>query len=343
MPQAFVTGATGFVGSTLVRTLHQEGWDVTACHREGSNLAGVAGVCRWVLADITDAAAIGRAMPEDVDAVFHVAADLSFWRQRNAQQTRTNVDGTRHVVRAALLKRARRFVHTSSFAAWGPAHGDMLEETSPSKAQDHWVNYYRTKWQAEQEVVRGIRAGLAAVIVNPGNILGPGDTRNWGRSLVVLDRGELLAAPPGSGPWCHVADVAQALLAAAREGRVGERYMLGGCQASYREFLALAGQLLGRPPLRTVPRWLLASFARASSIASLFTRRQPTISAEFAHLLTADVGIRSDKAQRELGYRSRPLAQMVADTHAWLLEAGHLSASQRAPQRTARHTRQVDA
>ncbi|MEO8178872.1 MAG: NAD-dependent epimerase/dehydratase family protein [Deltaproteobacteria bacterium] len=319
MPTAFVTGGTGFVGLNLVRELTARGWEVTACHRAGSNLALLQ---RWgprlVRADVVEPEALLAAMPERPDAVFHLAASVNFWRPRNDEQTRVNVEGTRHVVEAALQRRARRFIHMSSLAAWAPADGDCIDETTPSKAEGHAVNYFRTKWLAEREVQNGIERGLDACFINPGNILGPLDANIWGRAFRMVQRGRLPLVPPGAAPFCHVREVVRAVVTAVDQGRSGERYILGGTQASYRELFGLVCDLLGRRCPPVAPRWLLSSLAVASDAVSRITRELPDLTPDMAVVLGVSFEARSAKAERELGFQPVAFRSMVQDTFEWL-------------------------
>ncbi len=319
MPHAFVTGGTGFVGSNLVRLLLERGWEVTVMHRRSSDSTAWKGLgVRLACADVTDEHAVHMALPHAVDVVFHLAASVSFSKRNDAEQTLVNVTGTRHVVRAALAKGAKRFVQTSSVAAYGPRDGDSLIETSPSRARNHWINYMRTKWLAEREVERGIELGLDAVFVNPCHILGPGDARNWGRTFLLAQEGNLPVTPPGAAPWCHVSDVVDAHVAAAERGRTGERYLLAGVQASYRDLFASICERLGRPLPPVVPAWVLRTAARAQALLYPRIGKEPTVSPELAHVLCANFRVSSAKAERELGYRSHDFDTMIHDTFEWL-------------------------
>ena len=324
MPRAFVTGGTGFVGLNLIQHLRAQHWDVTACHRQSSNLELVRRFGpRLVVADVLDPRALLEAMPERPDAVFHLAASVSFWAPNDDLQTRVNVVGTRNVVEAALERKAQRFIHMSSLAAWGPSDGDVIDEATPSRAPGHPVNYFRTKWLAEQEVLRGIERGLQAVFINPANILGPYDPNNWSRAFTLAKQGKMPLAPPGAAPFCHVREVARAALAAVDKGGIGERYILAGTQASYRELLQIVCELLGREPPRLAPRWLFLSLASLWDWASRVTGRQPDLTPDMARLLVSSFEARSSKAERELGFRSVPFRQMVEDTYEWM-RAEHL-------------------
>ena len=324
MPSAFVTGGTGFVGLNLIQLLRAEHWDVTACHRQSSSLKLIRRFSpRLVVADVLDRQALLAAMPERVDAVFHVAAKVSFWAPEHDEQTRINVEGTRNVVEAALERKAQRFIHMSSLAAWGPADGDVIDETTPSRAPGHPVNYFRTKWLGEQEVQRGIERGLRAVLLNPANILGPYDPNTWSRMFSLAQHGKLPVAPPGAAPFCHVREVVRALLRAVDRGGIGERYILAGTQATYREVFQIVHELLGRKPPPVAPGWLLLGLATARDWASRASAKEPEITPEMARVLSTRYEARSSKAERELGFQSVPLRQMLEDTFEWL-RAEHL-------------------
>jgi nucleoside-diphosphate-sugar epimerase len=319
MPTAFVTGATGFVGVNLLQELHGAGWRVIACHRAGSNVRKLERFAPELrVADVLDLPALLAALPEQVDAVFHLAASINFWRPRNTEQTLINVQGTRHVVEAALQRKARRFIHMSSVAAWGPAQGDLIDENMPSRAQAHRVNYFRTKWLAEQEVLGAVARGLPACVLNPGNILGPSDTQTWARSFRMAKERRLPLLPPGGGPFCHVQDVARAALAAVERGRVGERYVLGGVHASYVELFQRVCDLLGVPCPPVAPPWLFSTLAVLSDAWSRISRTEPDLTPDMASVLGVDYDARSTKAERELGYQRQPFPKQVQDTFDWL-------------------------
>ncbi|HTV23344.1 MAG TPA: NAD-dependent epimerase/dehydratase family protein [Polyangiaceae bacterium] len=324
MPSAFVTGGTGFVGLNLIQELRARHWEVTACHRQSSNLELIRRFApRLVVADVVDRQQMLSAMPERPDAVFHLAASVNFWQPKNDEQTRINVEGTRNLVEAALERKAQRFIHMSSVAAWGPSDGDVIDETTPSRAPGHGVNYFRTKWLSEQEVQRGIERGLRAVFINPANILGPYDPNTWSRTFALVKQGRLPLAPPGAAPWCHVHEVVRAALAAVEKGGIGERYLLAGTQATYAQLFDIVCELLGQRPLRVAPRWLLLLLAAARDQMSRVTGREPEITPDMARVLASSFEVRSTKAERELGYRSVPFRQMVEDTFEWM-RAEHL-------------------
>jgi len=322
---AFLTGATGFVGTVLAGELAAQGWQVTAMHRPGSNLKHVQRLAvRLVPGDITDKASLLAALPPAVDAVFHVAGDTSLWSRRNAQQNRVNVDGTRHMVEAALEHGARRFVHTSSISAYGLQTG-RIDERAEQLGRVSPVNYQRSKFLAEEEVRAGVRRGLDAVILNPAAIMGPYDTVNWARMIRLVHAGKLPGVPPGAMSFCHVREVAHAHIAAAERGKRGENYLLGGADAPLLELVHLIGEVAGRKvPAKPTPAWVLRAIGRAGEWASVLSGRQPTLTPEAARMVTRTLYCDCTKAERELGFRRVALRALVEDSYRWLKDEGLL-------------------
>jgi nucleoside-diphosphate-sugar epimerase len=322
MPTAFVTGGTGFLGSNLVGLLKEQGWRVIAMHRRTTNpdrLTALGAEPR--IAELDDVESLKRAMPDGVDAVFHVAASISWWRFDREQQERVNVGGTRCVAEAALARGAKRFVHTSSVAAYG-IQQTSIDERTPSTAGDSPFGYVRTKWLAEQEVRKAIEKGLAAIIVNPTNIMGPYDRTGWARLFRMLKEGKLPGVPPGSGSWCHSLEVARAHLAAVTQGKVGENYLLGGTDCTYAELATMMAELLGVKPPRPLPGAVLKAVGTCNEWLSIFSRKEPDMTYGSAFVVCSSWRVDTSKAVRELGYVPRSLREMIEDSYRWQKDAG---------------------
>jgi dihydroflavonol-4-reductase len=317
----FLTGATGFVGTVLARELVAQGWQVTAIHRPGSNTKHLGDVS-LTPGDVTDKASLMAALPQGVDAVFHLAGDTNLWSKRNERQTRVNVEGTRNMVEAALERGAKRFVHTSSISAYGMQSG-VIDESAEQLGRVSPVNYQRSKYLAEEEVRAGIRGGLDAVILNPAAIMGPYDTVNWARVIRLVCTGKLPGVPPGAMSFCHVEEVARAHIAAAERGRRGENYLLGGADAALIELVRQIGEVAGKKvPSRPTPAWVLRAIARVGSWVSSVTGKEPTLTPEGALMVTRTLYCRCLRAERELGFRRVELRRMVEDSHGWLRREG---------------------
>lgn len=327
---AFVTGSTGFIGLNLVEQLTAAGWRVVAMHRESSDLTCLKRFdVQSVAGDITEIESVERAMPENIDAVFHTAADLGVWSRNNNRQTRTNVVGTRNVVAAALTRRAKKFVHTSTSCVYGFV-SVPVDETAPHLGRGSRFNYMHSKTIAEDEVRKGIDNGLDAVILNPAHVLGRYDRHNWARLILHAARDELLRVPPGGGSFCHAGEVARAHIAAVTRGHKGENYLLAGADGSFQTVVATAGRILGRTlETRTVPAPALRLCATVLDAMSRITNREPLITPEGAALVTRNETFRSEKATRDLDYRPVPLHDMVKDCCDWLVAEGLLQKDDR--------------
>ena len=328
MPTAFVTGANGFVGVTLVEQLVDAGWDVTAMHRPTSDISDLERfpVTR-VIATLEDTAALGEAMPQGVDVVFHVAGDVSHWSGHRQRQTRTNVDGTRNVVNAALAGGAGRLVYTSSIASYGEVSGEVTEET-PSTALGGGVNYGRTKWLAEVEVRKGIDRGLDAVIIQPGSIFGRYDRHSWGRLITMVSSGTLPGVPGVTIDFCHGGAVARAHITAAQSGATGEAYLVGGTRATFIEAAQLvAEQTGGKVPRKPTPMWQLRALGAASDLGSRVTKKEPDVTPELVRQLSYSAWADVTKAVDQLDYEVVPLPVMVEEAVDWMRSEGLIPAS----------------
>ena len=304
---AFVTGASGFIGVNLVNQLGLAGWDVTAMHRASSDLDFLSRFpAQRVIGDITDAASLDTAMPEGVDAVFHVAGNVSFDAAGDAAQNKDNIDGTRNMVACALTKKARRFIHTSSGASWGLQDNVEINEESPTNIDDIPINYFRTKKLAEKEALKGVALGLDVVVINPANVVGPFDGVIWGPFVQAVAQGSLEKVGTGGAAFCHVEEVARSHIAAFGKARRGERYLLAGAQASFAEVGETVADLVGG----RAPR------------ASL--ERDPGMSPEMFNLMSLNQVIDCSKAIRELGFKPVALKTMYGDLCAWMREEGLL-------------------
>ncbi len=316
---AFVTGATGFLGLNLVQQLVEDGWHVTALHRASSNLAYLRRFpVTLAVGSVDNPASVHDAMPANVDAVFHVAGDVSFWRGHNTRQMLVNVYGTFNVLDAALMAGAKKFIHTSSIAAYGLPHGPF-DETAPLRGRGSWIGYLNSKARAEREVQKAVKRGLDAVILNPANIVGSYDTVHWAQLFALIAEDKLPGIPPGRAPFCHVRAVARAHITAVTEGRTGENYILGGPLVPYAEAFAVVGDLLGHPVnAKPVPAFALKLAACLSELKALPSRTEPDLTREMVALLSADIQAQSSKAARELGYESLSLETMFRDCYVWL-------------------------
>lgn len=325
---AFVTGGTGFLGRHVVEQLAYQGWRVVALHRRTSDVRGLqtyTGV-ELALGSITDPASLDRAMPQGCDAVFHVAGNTSLWSGGNAQQTLENVDGTRFVVEACLEKKVGRLVHTSSVASWGEQHVVPFDESAPQHAAGSFVNYERTKYLGELEVLKGVKRGLAACIMNPGHIVGRYDANSWARLHPAGRRPEAPRDPAGRGHLGRRDRGGQGPHHGRREGPRRRALPARRDVRHLRRGNPIIGQLTGRKvPTRAMPGWVIRALGRVSQWGSYVTKRAPQVTPEIAAATSRPPHLfKSDKAIRELGYAAVPLETMLREAYDWLESEGML-------------------
>jgi nucleoside-diphosphate-sugar epimerase len=323
MPTVLVTGATGFLGQHLLRELVASGASVRGLSRSAAGDAAVAALgAQPVRGGLDDAAAL-HAAAAGTQAVFHTAADTNNWGPGDAAQTRTNVGGTARLLEAARAAGVATFVHTSSVSAYSHLVTGVLREDSPQRGADSWINYERTKYASER-LVR--ESGLPFLVFQPSHILGPGDRNNWSKLIRLIDAGKLPGAPPGSGSFADVREIAKAQVRAWQQPARDETWLTGGEHATFLALVQEVGRQLGKPtPSRAMPATVLKIYARTLDLVSRVTRREPELTPVAATFTCKHLQVDSGKAERELGYRSTPLPQLLADTIAWLRAEGLLA------------------
>nr|WP_041319811.1 hopanoid-associated sugar epimerase [Hyphomicrobium denitrificans] len=326
---AFLTGASGFVGSAVARLLLDQGFAVRALVRRNSNRANLAGLGLDVVeGDIRDSGRMLQAM-RDVRHVFHVAADYRLWAPDPNEIIQANVEGTRAVMEAALANGVERVVYTSSVATLRPSRdGTPVDEGSPLDEADAIGAYKKSKVLAER-FVEGMVADskLPAVIVNPSTPIGPRDVRPTPTGRIVIEAacGRMPAYVDTGLNLVHVDDVAAGHLAALTRGRIGERYILGGDDMTLGDMLAEISRLAGRrAPTTRLPRHLVYPIAYGAEAAARITGREPFATVDGIRMAKYKMYFSSAKAKREIAYRSRPASEALADAYDWFRDAGYL-------------------
>ena len=326
-PCVAVTGASGHLGANLVRALLADGRRVRVLVRQSTQ--GIAGLpVEVVRADVLDRPSLDAAFA-GVGTVFHLAAKVSAGWEPTKLVTQVNVLGTRNVLQACLGAGVRRLVHFSSIQALAPAAGaKLVEETCPLVASAHPQRgaYDVAKAAAEQLVLDASAGGLDAVILNPTAVVGPFDFQPspMGELLLALARGRLPAlVSRARHDFVDVRDVATAALAAERRGRRGERYLLPGARLSVVELAAKWAEVTGRAAPRLVaPMWLARIAAPFAPGWARVRGRRPRFTSDSLRMLRRSLPVTRAKAERELGYRPRPIEETLRDTWAWMQTAG---------------------
>ena len=308
-----VTGANGFTGAHVVRTLLRQGKAVRGLVRSSSNLERLHGLdIELVQGDIADRAALRRAC-RGVDSVIHTAAHVDLGVVDETEMARVNVEGTGIVLETAVEAGVRRIVHCSTIGVFGDTGGAIADEQFQRTQRSFSSVYDRTKYEAQELVDSYAGERLEAVSVLPSGILGPGDP-HFGQIVTRLLEGRLWFWAGGDRVTgiVHVEDVAELLVLAAEKGRPGERYIASSGELTTRQMLEILTQATGLRPPRDVPETLVRAAACILEGAGVLFSFNPPLNRERVHYLyDRCVRVKADKARRELGWSPRPPEEIV--------------------------------
>jgi dihydroflavonol-4-reductase len=309
-----VTGATGFLGSTLVPLLRAEGHEVRSMSRSGEGEGGVK-------ADMRDPASL-RAALKGCDGLYHLAGLVSRDPADARKMYELHVDGTRHLLRAAHEASVKRVVLASSSGTIGVSSVRRVATEAddyPIETVGRWP-YYLSKIYEEKIAIEAARAGLPIVILNPSLILGPGDTRlSSTQDIFRFLMGRMPAVPRGGISFVDVRDTAQAFVAALTRGNVGERHLMGAANWEFDEFFARLGRIAHKPPppLR-LPGPLQIAGAHLMERIARERGREPDLPAADVEMGQCWFFIDSSKSERLLGFRPRDPLETLSETVAYV-------------------------
>jgi dihydroflavonol-4-reductase len=326
-----VTGASGFVGAAVAQALlARGGCKIRALVRPTSSRTNLEGLdIEIAQGDMRDASAVARAM-SGARFLMHIGADYRLWARDPEEIIRTNRDGTRNLMRAALKAGVERIVYTSSVATLAvTASGESIDETKPLSVDAAIGAYKKSKVVAEQLVAEMIAEDhLPAIIVHPSTPIGPRDVKPTptGRIIIEAACGRVPGYVDTGLNLVHVDDVAEGHIAALQRGRVGEHYILGGQNVGFADMLAdIAALTGGKPPRLRMPRRLLYPLAFLAEAKARLTGREPFLTRDGLRMSKYRMFFSSAKAERDLGYQARPYQQGLADALAWFREHGYLT------------------
>ncbi len=331
----FVTGASGFIGTSLVKQLLAAGYKVRGMSRKKPLFPPGYAEPRETLwehpnfeyfqGDIGDIDSLRRGI-DGCDYVIHLAGYAKNYSPDRSRFNKINVEGMTNVFKAAKERNVKKIVWTSSIVTFGPTRkGEVANETSPRITQKFFTEYEESKSLAEKEALQWVSQGLPLVIVNPTRVYGPGQLSE-GNALAQLiddyDRGRfpfLINRGINVGNYVLVDDVAYGHFLALKNGRIGERYILGSENASLKQFFKTIDDVTGKKHFK-IP--LLTFWPLVVGYVLLWSAKifgiYPRITPGWVRTFIVDWAYSCDKAKTELGYSPMGMKEGLNLTCHWL-------------------------
>src|SRR5437660_5178674 len=330
---AFVTGATGFLGSHVARVLAEQGTQLRLLVRPTSDLRNLDDLknADRVVGDLRDPASISKAL-SGCDVVFHVAADYRLWARDPGEMYRSNVEGTRSLLEAARKQGVRRIVYTSSVATMGftsgsSSNGNAADEQSPVSIGDVIGHYKRSKFMAEHVAVEDASSGVDVVIVNPTTPVGERDIKPTPTGRIVLDflKRKFPAYVETGLNLVDATECARGHIQALEKGRSGERYILGGENLTLKQILDRLAAITGleSPTLKLPYAFAFAAGVVDEMVTGRILGREPRATIDAVRMGRKMMFVSSAKAERELGWRTVPVDGALRRSVQWFRGNGY--------------------
>ena len=327
--KTLITGATGFVGTAVLRELLKKGHKVKALVRQSSVLDNLKNLdVETVQGDLIDRDSLKLAL-KDCKYLFHVAADYRLWVPKSEEIYLNNVKGTENLMEEALSSGVEKVVYTSSVAVLGkPINGDIANEKTPVNISQMIGHYKKSKFLAEEKVKEFYKTRrLPVVIVNPAAPVGPRDIKPTPTGKMILDAAmKKIPAYLDTGlNVVHVDDVAKGHLQAFHKGKLGERYILGGDNLTFKQILEMISSMCGhKPPKIQLPKKPLYPIGYLFEIfARLFNIKNPMITVDMIRMAEKRMFFSSEKAKKELNYKCKPAKFALKDAINWFINNGY--------------------
>jgi dihydroflavonol-4-reductase len=330
--KAFVTGATGFVGSHVARELANHGADLRLLVRASSPTRNIDGLhADRVVGDLREPDSLRTAIT-GCDVVYHLAADYRLWTRDAADMQsmyRSNVEGTRALIDAARRAGVRRIVYCSSVATMGfTGNGRPADEDSPVRLEDMIGHYKRSKFIAEQVAIEAGKSGGDVVVVNPTTPVGEGDVKPTPTGRIILDflKRKFPAYVDTGLNLVDVRQVARGHIAALEKAIPGERYILGGENLTLKQILDKLADFTGlsAPRIRLPYVFALAAGAGDTLVSGRFLRREPRVTLDAVRMGRKKMWVSSEKAQRELGWKLVSVDDALRRAAEWFQANGYV-------------------
>ncbi len=326
--KVLVTGVTGFIGSAVARALVRAGTEVRGLVRPGADLRALDGVpVETAPGDVGDAASLRSALT-GCRQVYHVAAHYALWAREASVFYKVNVEGTKAVMAAAREAGVERIVYTSTIGTIGlPEGGGAGTEDTPLAPAQITGHYKRSKYLAEQEVLKLAQAGWPVVIVNPSAPVGVGDVKPTPTGRIIVDfLHKRMAAYLETGMnLIDVEDVAVGHLRAMERGQPGHRYILGNRNLMLKDIFEILSDVTGvNAPTLKLPHGVVLPLAHLNTwLAKYVTHRPPRIPLEGVRMAKYVMHYDCSTAIRELGLPQTPVETALDKAVRWFRDHGY--------------------
>lgn len=326
--KVLVTGANGMLGSAICHQLVASSYDVRAFCYPGSAVQTIKNLpIDIAYGNVLDEDSLGKAM-EGCQFVIHVAALTDMWPKRSKRVVEVNLKGTENVARAVEAQGLERMVYIGSASSF--KYGSQQKpanETSKFDGWDQGLDYIDSKYMAQLMLIEKFsQTGFPCIIINPTFMIGPYDTLpSSGKMLLGLYQDKVPGYTNGGKNFVSSLDVAMAAVNSLSKGRLGECYIAGGQNMSYKEFFTAACKVMGKEfKLIGIPDWAVKSIGWLASLSAGFTGKPPKLTYELAKISTKFHGFDPGKAIRELDMPQTPIDEAIATSFSWFAENGYL-------------------
>jgi dihydroflavonol-4-reductase len=324
-----VTGAAGFLGSHVARQLVARGDRVRVLMRPSSNNRAISDLSlEYVTGDLREAASLERAM-SGVKHVFHVAADYRLWAKHPQEIYDSNVGGTKNLLAAAKNAEIEQLIYTSTVATIAVDRPELPNEATDAKLEEMIGHYKRSKWMAEQEVLRAAKEGFPAIVAMPTTPVGPWDWKPTPTGKIILDflNGRMPGYVETGLNFVGVEECAAGHLLVSERGKVGERYLLGAENLTLKGLLDVLAKITGlRAPAMKIPHGVALGVAYVESAFSRLIGKEPQIPVEGVRIAQHKMFVDCSRARKELGFQPGAVAAALERAVRWYQANGYVKA-----------------
>ena len=318
-----ITGANGFLGSAITKLALKKNFKVNVLVRRNTNIKNLEKIkskIKVFYGDLRDISSLENPIASS-DVIFHVAADYRLWSRNPKELYDSNVRGTENIcIKASDLKKT--LIYTSSVATLGLKKNEYSNEDTPVVFSDMIGDYKKSKYLAEKIVERFIKIKkMKCIIVNPSTPIGPGDYKPTPTGRIIYDvlRGNMPAYVDTGLNIVHVDDVAEGHFLALKNGNIGDKYILGGENLKFKDFLDYICEYGNKSKIvvKLNPRFLLPLAYANEVLFKYFVNKDPKLTVDGLKMSEKNMFFSSEKAKKKLRYRPRSIKNAIKDSVSW--------------------------